>query len=88
MSTPENLTQVEQSLLDLKIRKYNFALAVMNAFIIYVFFYGYVVFLFSTMCSIRTCVKAIHNNYRDAGIGHGGGRDGNAIEKRRWANKI
>jgi hypothetical protein len=37
MSTPENLNQVEQSSLDLKIRKYAFVLAVRNVFIMYVF---------------------------------------------------
>jgi hypothetical protein len=49
MSTPENLTQVEQSLLDLKIRKYNFALAVMNAFSVFVLVFLAFVLAFSTL---------------------------------------
>jgi hypothetical protein len=50
MSIPENLTQVEQTSLDLKIRKYNFALALMNAFIIYGFFFISVWCFFSPQC--------------------------------------
>ena len=80
MSDPENLTQVEQSSLDLKIRKYNVALALMNAIIIYGFFFISMWCLFSPQC-VQFELVSKH-------IGHGGGRDGNAIEKRRWANKI
>jgi hypothetical protein len=50
MSDPENLNQVDQSSLDLKIRKYNFALALMNAFIIYGFFFISVWCFFSPQC--------------------------------------
>jgi hypothetical protein len=50
MSDPENLNQVDQSSLDLKIRKYNFALALMNAFIIYGFFFISVWRFFSPQC--------------------------------------
>ena len=50
MSDPENLTQVEQSSLDLKIRKYNLALALMNAIIIYGFFFISMWCLFSPQC--------------------------------------
>jgi hypothetical protein len=50
MSEPENLNQVDQSSLDLKIRKYNFALALMNAFIIYGFFFISVWCFFSPQC--------------------------------------
>jgi hypothetical protein len=50
MSTPEDLNPVEQSSLDLKIRKYNFALALTNAFIIYGFFFISVWCFFSPQC--------------------------------------
>ena len=70
MSDPENLDQVAQGTLDLKIHKYAFALAVTNVFIIYGFFSNkYVVFLFAAMCSIRSCIKALRHNFRDADIG-------------------
>jgi hypothetical protein len=49
MSTPEDLNQVEQSSLDLKIRKYAFALGIMNVFIIYGFFINMWCF-FSPQC--------------------------------------
>lgn len=50
MSTSEDLNPVEQSSLDLKIRKYNFALALTNAFVIYGFFIISVWCFFSPQC--------------------------------------
>jgi hypothetical protein len=50
MSTPENVNHVEQSSLDLKIRKYAFVLGVMNAFIVYGFFFISMWCFFSPQC--------------------------------------
>jgi len=50
MSTQENLNQVEQSSLDLKIRKYAFALGLTNAFLVYGFFLSSVWCFFSPQC--------------------------------------
>jgi hypothetical protein len=50
MSDPENLNQAEESLLDLKIHKYAFALALTNVFIIYGFFLTSMWCFFSPQC--------------------------------------
>ncbi|MDQ6868619.1 MAG: hypothetical protein M3178_09510 [Pseudomonadota bacterium] len=50
MSDPENLNQVEQSSLDLKIRKYAVALAAANVFTLYGIFFISVWCLFSPQC--------------------------------------
>ena len=50
MSDPENLNQVEQSSLDLKIRKYAVALAVANVFTLYRIFFISVWCFFSPQC--------------------------------------
>ena len=50
MSDLENLNQLEQSSLDLKIRKYALALGVLNAFIVYGFFLLSVWCFYSPQC--------------------------------------
>jgi hypothetical protein len=50
MSTPEDKSQVEQSAFDLKIRKCNLALAVVNAFVLYGFFFISLWCFFSPQC--------------------------------------
>jgi len=80
MSTPENLKEVKQSSLELKIRKYALAFRD-NERIYHIWFFPnkYAVFIYATMCSIQSCYKALRNNSWDARISDGGGCVRNAV---------